>query len=404
MTITVVLGPPCAGKSTFVAENAADGDVVVDFDKLAIAFGSKTAHDAPYAIRSVTHAAREAAIDLVLAGIDSDSWIIHSSPPPEWMTRYEAAGARIEEIDPGIDVCLDRARQNGRPAWTEGAINRWYAGEKRAGGLMLTKTATAIKLKAGPDDGLGEGQFTAYASVFNNVDSYGDVVMPGAFAKTLVEWTKSGNPIPVLFGHNMSDPDYNLGGVMSAEEDGVGLKVTVQLDLDNAKAVQTYRMLKGRRINQMSFAYDEIDSGPAVHDGQDVWELRELKLYEVSVVTIGANQETEILAVKQVPAVAERAIRDIKAGRVLSAKNETELKDAHDAIERVLSALDSTSDEEKANGDDPSRQTHEQEAPLGHDAEWKQPYDASRGANQKSSVDPSALLNAITASLEVEFA
>lgn len=393
MTITVVLGPPCAGKSTFVAESAADGDVVVDFDKLATALGSKTAHDAPYAIRSVAHAARQAAIDLILAGIDSDSWIIHSSPTPEAMACYEAAGARIEEIDPGIAVCLARASENDRPAWTESAINRWYAGEKRAGGLMLTKNAT-IQVKAGPDDGLVEGQFTAYASVFGNKDSYGDVVMPGAFAKTLAEWQKSGDQIPVLFGHNMGDPDMNLGGVVEAVEDAVGLKVTGQLDLDNPKSLQVYRMLKGRRIRQMSFAYDEIDSGPAVHDGEDVWELRELKLYEVSIVTVGANQETEILAVKQVPAVAERALRDIKAGRVLSAKNEGALREAHAAISGVLATLDSTSDEEKASETDASRQAPEADTPEGE----------HREASQKSPVDPSALLNAITASLDVEFA
>lgn len=219
---------------------------------------------------------------------------------------------------------------------------------------MLTKSAT-IELKAGPDDGLSDGQFVAYASVFGNVDSYGDIVMPGAFAKTLATWTKSGNQIPILFGHNMSDPDFNIGGVLSAEEDPVGLKITGQLDLECPKALQTYRMLKGRRINQMSFAYDEIDSGPAVHDGQNVWELRELKLYEVSVVTIGANQETEILAVKSIPTVVERTLRDFKAGRVLSAKNEGELRSAHEAIGRVLSALDGTSDEEKASGNGPSR-------------------------------------------------
>jgi len=258
---------------------------------------------------------------------------------------------------------------------------------------MLTKNAT-IQLKAGPDDGLADGQFTAYASVFGNVDSYGDVVMPGAFTKTLAEWVKSGNPIPILFGHNMSDPDYNLGAVVKAEEDAVGLKVTGQLDLENTKALQTYRMLKGRRINQMSFAYDEIDSGPAVHDGQDVWELRELKLYEVSIVTIGANQETEILAVKSIPTVAERALRDVKAGRVLSAKNEGELRSAHESIGRVLEALNGTSDEEKANEPDASRQAPEADTPEGE----------PREASQKSSVDPSALLNAITASLDVEFA
>ena len=44
--ITIVLGPPCGGKSTYVAEQAQSGDVVVDYDALAQALGSPTPHDA----------------------------------------------------------------------------------------------------------------------------------------------------------------------------------------------------------------------------------------------------------------------------------------------------------------------------------------------------------------------
>ena len=79
-----------------------------------------------------------------------------------------------------------------------------------------------VQVKAGPDDGLLEGQFTAYASVFGNKDSYGDVVVKGAFADDLKEWEASGNPIPLLFGHQMSDPDFNLGHVVEAVEDDKG--------------------------------------------------------------------------------------------------------------------------------------------------------------------------------------
>jgi hypothetical protein len=66
---------------------------------------------------------------------------------------------------------------------------------------------------------------------------------------------------------------------------------------------------------------------------------------------------------------------------VLSAKNEGELRGAHEAIGRVLSALDSTSDEGKASDSGPSRQ-----APDG-DTQPGQPREASR----ESSVDTSAL-------------
>lgn len=201
----------------------------------------------------------------------------------------------------------------------------------------MARKSIQFRVKAGPEDGLQEGEFTAYASVFDNVDSYGDVVRKGAFAGSLAAWDASGFPIPLLFGHNMSDPDFNLGTVQ-AKEDDHGLLVKGLLDLENPKAKQTYRMLKGRRINQMSFAYDEVDAGP-IDDPKlgEVRELRELKLYEVSIVPLGANQETEILAVK---ASAQALVDGLKAGRVISAKNEGELRTAYDAIGNVLSALD----------------------------------------------------------------
>ena len=201
----------------------------------------------------------------------------------------------------------------------------------------------SVQVKAGPDAGLSEGQFTAYASVFGNRDSYGDVVMPGAFDKTLKEWGDSGHPIPLLFGHNMSDPDFNIGHVVSAVEDERGLKVTAELDLENPKALQTYRMLKGGRVNQMSFAYDVIDGGAETVAGEEVFALRELKVYEVSVVTIGANQETEVLAVK---AAAEALVSDVKAGRVLAQKHIDSLRAAQEAIGAVVTAAEGDQEKE----------------------------------------------------------
>lgn len=209
-----------------------------------------------------------------------------------------------------------------------------------------------VKIKAGPTDGLAEGQFTAYASIFGNVDSYGDIVAKGAFAKDLARWEESGNPIPLLFGHNMGDPDFNLGHVMAATEDDKGLLITAQLDLESPKAAQTYRLLKGRRINQMSFAYDVLDEGPAGSGEDDdatkadgANELRELKLYEVSVVTLGANQETEILAVK---AATSALLSGVKVGRVLAQKHIDSLRSAQEALGVVIKAAEG--DQEEASG------------------------------------------------------
>lgn len=204
-----------------------------------------------------------------------------------------------------------------------------------------------VQLKAGPEAGLEDGQFEAYASIFGNIDSYGDVVQPGAFEGTLKEWAESGNFLPVLFGHNMMDPDYNIGHVLEATEDERGLRVLAQLDLESPKGAQVHRMLKGKRISQMSFAYDVIKGTWGQLDGVDVYELHEVKIYEVSLVTIGANQETEVLAVKT---AMESLAGGVKEGRVLSSKHVDSLRAARDSIDAVLAAAEVTTDQDKASG------------------------------------------------------
>ncbi len=183
---------------------------------------------------------------------------------------------------------------------------------------MLHKSC-AVKVKAaGTEDGLLEGQFRAVVSVFGNKDSYGDIVMPGAFADSLAEWAAKGDPIPVYWSHRMDDPDYCIGQVIEATETDQGLEVLAQLDIDDeaTKARQVYRLLKGRRVTQFSFAYD-VDEAAWVEKDDDYWyELRKLSLYEVGPTPIGANQETELLAVKSASEHAERFATAIKAGHV----------------------------------------------------------------------------------------
>lgn len=233
---------------------------------------------------------------------------------------------------------------------------------------MNTKTCP-VKVKAGPDDGLDDGEFIAYASVFGNKDSYGDVVQPGAFTDTLKAWAKKAIPIPLLWGHNTADPDFNLGEVVEATEDDHGLKVHGRLDMESPKSAQVYRLLKSGRVSQMSFAYavaegewvEPVGDGKTYRDAY--YSLKALDLFEVSIVPIGANQETEILAVKAV-ADSLRA----KAGRVLSSKNENIIRDtvaqlteAAESLKSVLPVDEEAADEDTEDQD----QTSGKEPPPG---------------------------------------
>ena len=198
-----------------------------------------------------------------------------------------------------------------------------------------------IKALTGDD---AEGTFEAIVSVFGNLDSYGDVVVAGAFTDTLAAWKASGNPIPVIWSHDWSDPFSHIGYTLDAAElmpgderlpddlkNNGGLWVKGRLDLDNAKANQVYRLMKGGRVSQFSFAYD-VDEGAWIEneDGNH-YELRRLQLYEVGPCLVGANEATELLAVKAAAVAA-----GLKEGRVLAAAQVEKLKAAQSALAEII--------------------------------------------------------------------
>lgn len=214
---------------------------------------------------------------------------------------------------------------------------------------------TDARVKAGPADDLNEGEFLVYPSTFTRQpDSYGDVVAKGAFKRGIEERREKGTILPGLFGHRMDDPDFYVAHAIEEGEDEHGWWVKGAFDLDDPKAAKVYRLVKGRRINELSFAYDALDEGQVVlEDGTKANELRDLEVFEFSFVPVGANRDTSVVTVK---AAADHLITDIKAGRAISAKNESELRTAHEAIGRVLAALSAGSEEDdsKANDREPA--------------------------------------------------
>lgn len=238
---------------------------------------------------------------------------------------------------------------------------------------MRFKTAPARVKAAGEQDGLAPGEFKALVSVFGNIDSYGDVVLPGAFTDTLAEWEAKGDPIPVYWSHRMDDPDFNIGHVISAEETDEGLLVHGALDIEDtaptSKAPQVNRLLKGRRVTQFSFAYDIVEGGPAVREADDgeehYYELRKLRLFEVGPTPLGANDQTELLAAKAADTAHDAAVM-VKAGRVLAEKHIDSLRTAQDAIGAVIAAAEATPDDQgKASAPPEAKTAATDEEPSG---------------------------------------
>lgn len=212
---------------------------------------------------------------------------------------------------------------------------------------MRIKSIALFGVKAGPDDGLKEGEFLVYPSTFTRIpDAYGDVVAKGAFLDSLAQWKDAGLTIPGLFGHRLDDPDFYVAYATETGEDEHGWWVKGEFDLESPKGAHVYRLVKGRRLNQLSFAFNILDEGAVeLEDGTKANELRKLDVIEFSFVPLGANPDTSVVAVKS---LLDDMTSGFKAGRVLASKHITSLRKAQEAIGAVIAAAEDIDDQEKA--------------------------------------------------------
>lgn len=164
-----------------------------------------------------------------------------------------------------------------------------------------------LDIKALNEDGTFEGSL----AVYGNVDDQGDVIANSAFRKTLLD---NGDTIPLLWSHDASQPI----GTLKLEDGPRALKATGKLVLSVARAREAYDLLKAGAIRGLSIGFRTIKSD--MKDG--VRHLRELRLFEGSLVAFPANPEALVTAVKAATvdpetsedlAMFRAAARDLKA-------------------------------------------------------------------------------------------
>lgn len=234
---------------------------------------------------------------------------------------------------------------------------------------MVTKVKQRqCGIKAGPEDGLAVGEFLVYPSTFiKQPDAYGDVVAPGAFTNTIKKWKDAGLTMPGLFGHRLDDPDFYVASALDMGEDEHGWWVKGEFDMESPKGPHVYRLVKGKRLNQLSFAYDTLSEGAIeLEDGQKANELREVDVFEFSFVPIGANQDTGVAAVKSATDALNAYIAR-KEGRVLADEHLESLRGVYETLGGVIAAAEGTDDDEEkasrepaANEEDPTRGNSEE--------------------------------------------
>ena len=139
--ITVVSGAPCSGKSTYIREHAKPGDIVIDLDPLsrALTVGYEDGHMVPDYVAHVALGARSGALKRALRLRERRDgvrvFVIHTAPKPQDLSAYRVYKAEIVVMDPGREVCLERAARL-RPHVAR-VIEDWYSGKLHRAKLRL---------------------------------------------------------------------------------------------------------------------------------------------------------------------------------------------------------------------------------------------------------------------------
>lgn len=155
---------------------------------------------------------------------------------------------------------------------------------------MHDRLDVPFKIKAVSEDGL----FSGYGSVFGVIDSYKEIVAPGAFSESLSQRTPA-----LLWQHRSGEP---IGVYSALREDQTGLYVEGKLALKTARGAEAYELLKMGAISGLSIGFVTRDDSYDRVTG--IRTLKKVDLWEVSLVTFPANDAARVSGVKSIDTIA----------------------------------------------------------------------------------------------------
>jgi uncharacterized protein len=142
-----------------------------------------------------------------------------------------------------------------------------------------------------------DGTFIGYGSVFGELDSYRDIVMPGAFAKSLqTDFVAKGRKVPMLWQHDAYNP---IGVYTEIYEDSKGLYVEGKCNMRVQKGVECHALMEQGALTGLSIGYNTVLS--EWDEKALTRKLLQVNLWEVSPVTFPAGDSARA----QVKSLAE---------------------------------------------------------------------------------------------------
>lgn len=163
------------------------------------------------------------------------------------------------------------------------------------------------------------GIFKGYGSVFGEVDSHRDIVMPGAFSKSLAKYKAKGRLVPMLWQHDTWNP---IGVYPELKEDDIGLDLEGECNMEVQQGREAHALMKQRALSGLSIGFnitraDERDPQTGIR------KIHEVDLWEISPVTFPSNDSSRVVDVKSIAVLesladCEKALRDAGFSRAES--------------------------------------------------------------------------------------
>lgn len=157
-----------------------------------------------------------------------------------------------------------------------------------------------------------EGYFAVFNSEYQIAPGMIETIAPGAFANSLAT-----DDIRALTNHDTTLVlGRNTAGTLELREDDRGLWGDIAINPNDGDAANTWARVQRGDVSQCSIGFEIIsEDSDILPDGSMRWTIREVKLYEVSVCTFPAYEETNVSA-------RSKERDDIKARQLEAWKNE----------------------------------------------------------------------------------
>jgi HK97 family phage prohead protease len=188
---------------------------------------------------------------------------------------------------------------------------------------------------AGVDD--ESGVFSGYGSIFGNKDLGGDVIVEGAFAKSIGR--KGAKAVKLLYQHKSDEP---IGVFDEIVEDDRGLKVKGRLAMGTQRGREVHELMKMGALDGLSIGYRVDPKGVEYDEKGKTRMIKSVDLMEISAVTFPMNPRARVQQVKG----TDRSVREWEQFlRDEGSLSRNEAKAAASAVTKALEQRDAVKEE-----------------------------------------------------------